>query len=102
MTYGNDVWYSIYNDKRREDDMESAINETLAMYEDACGLEAVAAWDDDERKQEEATMAWNQYDGARSILASLFGITEGQVDDDMESLMYFKVFAQEGEDDGRD
>ena len=77
--------------ERREDEMD-AINETLAMYEDACGCEAVATWDNDQRMQEKAVEAWNQYEGAKTVLAIMFGITEEQVDEDMETLMTCKLF----------
>ena len=69
-----------------------AIKSALELYQDACGLEASASWDGGERWQEDADVAWNQYEGAKAVLALIFGITELQVDEDMEQLTSDETF----------
>ncbi len=68
-------------------DKTEMVRMTLAMYVDACGLEAVAAWDENEENQKRADVAWSRYEGARLLVAEMLHISEHAVDDDMEYLM---------------
>ena len=72
--------------------MKNIIKMALELYEDACGLEAVATWDRDTGVQERADVAWSRYEGAKTLLSMVFQIPESMVDEDMEQLMYQKVF----------
>jgi len=72
--------------------MKNIIKMALELYEDACGLEAVATWDRDTDAQERADVAWSRYEGAKTLLSMVFQIPESMVDEDMEQLMYQKVF----------
>ena len=67
--------------------MRELIDIAVGMYEDACGLEAVAAWDDDAEAQKKADVAWSRYDGAKTLLSMVFNIPEEVVDEEIELLM---------------
>lgn len=72
--------------------MVGFVNKVLGMYEDACGLEAIATWDNDTDMQERADVAWSRYEGAKTLLSMIFHIPEEVVDEDMELLMVEKIF----------
>lgn len=72
--------------------MKNIVKMALELYEDACGLEAIATWDRDTDVQERADVAWSRYEGAKTLLSMVFQIPESMVDEDMEQLMYQKVF----------
>lgn len=74
--------------------MTNLINIALDMYEDACGLEAIATWDNDTDVQEKADVALSRYEGAKTLLSMVFGIPEYMVDEDMEQLMFQRKFGE--------
>lgn len=67
--------------------MRKVIDMAVGMYEDACFLEAISMWDEDEKKRELADIAWNRYEGAKTLLSMIFGISEEQVDEEVEMLV---------------
>ena len=77
--------------ERWEEDVKNLVNMVVDMYVDACAYEASVAWGD-ESLREKADVAWSRYEGARTLLSMVFNITEDQVDDDMQVLMYERVF----------
>jgi len=73
--------------------MVEFVKKVLAMYEDACGLEAIATWDKDTDIQKKADVAWSRYEGAKTLLSMILHIPEKTVDEEMEMLMVEKTFA---------
>lgn len=71
--------------------MRNLVDMAVNMYEDACGLEAVATWDNDTEAQEKADVAWSRYEGARTLLSMVFGLPEEVVDEEIELLMTEKI-----------
>ena len=71
--------------------MRNLVDMAVGVYEDACGLEAVATWDNDTEAQKKADVAWSRYEGARTLLSMVFGITEEAVDEEIELLMTEKI-----------
>ena len=71
--------------------MRNLVEMAVGMYEDACGFEAVATWDNDSEAQKKADVAWSRYEGARTLLSMVFGITEEAVDEEIELLMTEKI-----------
>lgn len=71
--------------------MRKIIDMAVEMYEEACGLEAVATWDNNSDMQKRADVAWSRYEGAKTLLSMVFGITEEEVDEEIEILMTEKT-----------
>lgn len=74
--------------------MFDAIKTGLDAYVDFCAMDAEAAFREDEESIEKADVAWDRWRGMRTILSVLFGITERQVEDDVEQMMFDATFAK--------
>lgn len=85
---------------RREHEMIRLIELGASLFYEAAMFEACAAFSGDAELKRRAEVARSRYEGARTLLSMRFGITEEQVDDDMEQLALDAV-APEGEPVGR-
>ena len=72
--------------------LDKLVEMGLALYGDACAYEAAAAFGDDPDMSERAVVAWSRYDGAKTLLSMVFKVSERQVDEDMEQLMFSNLF----------
>ena len=72
-------------------DLRELVKIGVDLYADACAYDAAAAFGD-ERVVEISNVAWSRYEGARTLLSMVFGITEEQVEEDMGQLMFSNLF----------
>lgn len=58
---------------------EALLTEAFDIYRDACMLDAIAQWDDDERAAEKADATWSEFNHAAAMTAKALGVSMRQL-----------------------